>query len=60
MSENPDATEAPSDAEGSGPPPETVDLTPRRNPMPWLLVTVLVVLAAVLVYAVVMVVRMLS
>lgn len=32
----------------------------RRNPLPWLLVTVLVALAAVLVYAAVMVVRMLA
>ncbi|MEU8139668.1 hypothetical protein [Streptodolium elevatio] len=33
---------------------------PRRNPLPWLLATVLVALAAVLVYAAVMVVRMLA
>ncbi|HSA50750.1 MAG TPA: hypothetical protein VLH10_11670 [Yinghuangia sp.] len=57
MSENPVAG-GPADASGAdaGDP----SAGPRRDPKAWLLVTVLAVLAAVLVYAVVMVVRMLS
>lgn len=56
MSEHPVA-DGPSDQPAAGP---TEPAAPRRNPLPWLLVTVLVALAAVLVYAAVMVVRMLA
>lgn len=53
MSENPVA-DGPADASGADPG------APRRNPMAWLLVTILVALAALLVSAVVMVVAMLA
>ncbi|WP_436775014.1 hypothetical protein [Yinghuangia sp. YIM S09857] len=56
MSEHPVA-DGPSDSSASGP---TEAPALRRNPLPWLLVTVLVALAAVLAYAAVMVVRMLA
>ncbi|MCF2525755.1 hypothetical protein [Yinghuangia soli] len=57
MSQDPVA-EGPEYAQGSG---GTVEAAgPRRNPMPWLLVTVLAVLAGVLLFAVVMVVAMLA
>lgn len=52
VSENPVA-EGPADASGAEP-------GPRRDPKAWLLVTVLVALAALLVSAVVMVVAMLA
>lgn len=59
VSEHPVA-DGPSEAPPQGDGPGTEAAPPRRNPMPWLLVTILVALAAVLGYAVVMVVRMVA